>query len=80
MTKLARERAEKRRDEEKSRMLEQKERAAQRLRELDEKMAAKKKESAGTKIGTESRNPGSSDVGESSNRSRAMLVELQQKE
>lgn len=42
MAKLARERAEKRRGEENSRILEQKERAAQRLRELEEKMALKK--------------------------------------
>jgi len=44
MTKLARQRAEKKRDEEQNRMLEQKERAAQRLRELEEKMTMKKKE------------------------------------
>jgi hypothetical protein len=42
MAKLARERAEKRREEEDLRILEQKERAAQRLRELEEKMALKK--------------------------------------
>lgn len=46
MKKLARERAEKRRDEEESRMVEQKERAAKRLKELEEKMATKRKERA----------------------------------
>lgn len=42
MAKLARERAEKRRGEEDIRILQQKERAAQRLKELEEKMALKK--------------------------------------
>jgi hypothetical protein len=41
MAKLAKERAEKKRGEEEHRIVEQKERAAQRLRQLDEKMASK---------------------------------------
>lgn len=48
MKKLARQRAEKKRNEEQNRMLEQKERAAQRLRELDEKMALKKNDNSVT--------------------------------
>ena len=73
MKKIARERAEKRRDEEENRMREQKERAAQRLRELEEKMAAKKKERADKE--SEMTNNTSSD--ESSSRpSRFQLEEL----
>jgi hypothetical protein len=73
MKKIARERAEKRRDEEENRMREQKERAAQRLRELEEKMAAKKKERAGK----ESEMTNNTSSGESSSRpSRFQLEEL----
>ena len=79
MTKLARQRAEKKRDEEQNRMLEQKERAAQRLRELEEKMAMKKRETSvakTTKMLKINENHGL----ESKSRSRIVLEKLKQKD
>jgi len=79
MKKLARERAEKIRDEEESRMLEQKERAAQRLRELEEKMAAKKEERVATaKFGKECKILKTANI-ENSSRPRFQLEELNKK-
>mmetsp|Transcript_24091 Transcript_24091/g.56801 ORF Transcript_24091/g.56801 Transcript_24091/m.56801 type:complete len:804 (+) Transcript_24091:361-2772(+) len=79
MTKLARQRAEKKRDEEQNRMLEQKERAAQRLRELEEKMAVKKKEISAIKT-VKMLKLNESDGLESKSRSRIVLEKLKQKD
>mmetsp|Transcript_55517 Transcript_55517/g.62099 ORF Transcript_55517/g.62099 Transcript_55517/m.62099 type:complete len:817 (-) Transcript_55517:448-2898(-) len=80
MKKLARERAEKIRDEEESRMLEQKERAAQRLKELEEKMAAKKEERvASAKYGRECKILKTANIDENSSRPRFQLEELNKK-
>jgi len=79
MTKLARQRAEQKRDEEQNRMLDQKERAAQRLKELDEKMATKKQEPAGTKIVKATKSFDTYND-ESKNRSRIVLEKLKHKE
>ena len=79
MKKLARQRAEKKRNEEQNRMLEQKERAAQRLRELEEKMAMKKKETVGTETTNEMKSVDNYSV-ESQSRSRIVLETLKQKD
>lgn len=78
MKKLARQRAEKKRDEEQNRMSEQKERAAQRLRELEEKMAMKNESPA-----TRSTKPTKSYdnySAENKGRSRIVLEKLKQKD
>ena len=72
MMKLARQRAEKKRNEEQKRMFEQKERAAQRLRELDEKMAMKKNEKSEKEIEYQS--------AESNSRSKIVLEKLKNRE
>ena len=79
MTKLARQRAEKKRNEEQNRMLEQKERAAQRLRELEEKMAIKKKENPATKTSIPMKGFDSYNL-ESKSPSRIVLEKLKQKD
>jgi hypothetical protein len=79
MTKLARQRAEKKRNEEQNRMLEQKERAAQRLRELEEKMAMKKKETTVTETAKEMECVDNYSP-ESKSRSRIVLETLKQKD
>jgi len=79
MTKLARQRAEKKRDEEQNRMLEQKERAAQRLRELEEKMAIKKTENVVTKTAEGMKSFDNYDL-ESKSCSRLVLEKLKQKD
>jgi len=79
MKKLARERAEKRRDEEQNRMLEQKERATQRLRELEEKMATKKKDNEALHS-TKAINSLDNYNTESKGRSRIVLEKLKQKD
>jgi hypothetical protein len=79
MTKLARQRAEKRRGEEQNRMSEQKERAAQRLRELEVKMAMKKKDNTAIKTTKGIKNFENYNV-ESKGRSRIVLEKLKQKD
>jgi hypothetical protein len=51
MTKLAKERAERRRDEEEARFAQQKERAAQRLRDLEDRMASKQTPTSDDRLG-----------------------------
>mmetsp|Transcript_31097 Transcript_31097/g.73298 ORF Transcript_31097/g.73298 Transcript_31097/m.73298 type:complete len:814 (-) Transcript_31097:1078-3519(-) len=81
MTKLARQRAEKRRDEEESRMMEQKERAAQRLRELEKKMAMKKREELTTKSAKIPKSLDGDNLDlETKTRPRIVLEKLKQKE
>jgi len=81
MKKLARQRAEKKRNEEQNRMLEQKERAAQRLRELEEKMAMKKKETVVTETAKEMKSHDNYSVeSQSQSRSRIVLETLKQKD
>lgn len=79
MTRLARQRAEKRRDEEQHRMSEQKERAAQRLRDLEEKMAMKKTETSAARS-TRPTKDYDNHNNENKVRSRIVLEKLKQKD
>ncbi len=79
MKNLARQRAEKKRDEEQNRMLEQKERAAQRLRELEEKMAMKKNETPAARSTKPMKSYDNYSV-ENKGRSRIVLEKLKQKD
>jgi len=79
MKKLARQRAEKKRDEEQHRMSEQKERAAQRLRELEEKMAMKKTDTSAARS-TRPTKDYDNHNNENKGRSRIVLEKLKQKD